>query len=375
MTTSSKYSSTRTPGWPTPTLPNFRREEPGRVGAHSRSDFSLRDARQLVNDLFEPRPWIYWVDFSLSIGLGTAALLVLRRAPLNWAGWGIIYAAAVLAFYRAAMFSHEVVHLRAEKFKAFRIYWNLLCGIPFLIPSFLYQTHTLHHVRKHYGTANDGEYLPLATGPVRNIFLFLCEPLVMPAIAVVRFLVLAPLTWISPRSRKWVYAHASSMVIDPTFVRPLPGRGELRTWRLQEAACFALALGTLLAVVSGLRPWQFVRDLYLIAAGVLMINAIRTMGAHRYLHRGEPVSFVEQLVDSLNYPNHPITGELWAPVGLRYHALHHLFPSLPYHALPAAHERLMAGLPSGSPYHLTICSSLPSALLALWRRARSSTTA
>ena len=35
-------------------------------------------------------------------------------------------------------------------------------------------------------------------------------------------------------------------------------------------------------------------------------------------------------------------GELSAPVGCKLHALHHLFPSLPYHALSTAHQRLMA---------------------------------
>ena len=35
---------------------------------------------------------------------------------------------------------------------------------------------------------------------------------------------------------------------------------------------------------------------------------------------------------------------LWAPVGLRYHALHHLLPSTPYHSLAEAHRRLHAHL-------------------------------
>ena len=45
-----------------------------------------------------------------------------------------------------------------------------------------------------------------------------------------------------------------------------------------------------------------------------------------------------------------LLAELWAPVGLRYHALHHLLPSLPYHSLPEAHRRLAAQLGSGSTY-------------------------
>ena len=32
---------------------------------------------------------------------------------------------------------------------------------------------------------------------------------------------------------------------------------------------------------------------------------------------------------SVNYPQRAWLSELWAPVGLRYHALHHLQPGLP----------------------------------------------
>jgi len=37
-------------------------------------------------------------------------------------------------------------------------------------------------------------------------------------------------------------------------------------------------------------------------------------------------------------------------VGLRYHALHHLMPSLPYHSLGEAHRRLRVHLEPGSTF-------------------------
>ena len=57
-------------------------------------------------------------------------------------------------------------------------------------------------------------------------------------------------------------------------------------------------------------------------------------------------------------------------VGLRFHALHHLFPSLPYHNLAKAHRRLMKELPANSPYRLTESPSLTASLAELWRNSR-----
>ena len=41
---------------------------------------------------------------------------------------------------------------------------------------------------------------------------------------------------------------------------------------------------------------------------------------------------------------------LWAPVGLRYHALHHLLPGVPYHNLGEAHRRIASALDAKSLY-------------------------
>ena len=81
------------------------------------------------------------------------------------------------------------------------------------------------------------------------------------------------------------------------------------------------------------------------------------------------MTFAGQLLDSVNLdPSWRGAYELWAPVGTKYHALHHLFPAMPYHNLGLAHERLMRTLPAGSPYRLTQSHAGP-AFVSLWRAA------
>ncbi len=342
-----------------------RRTQPRRV--HCATSFSLREARHIVRDLFEPKPLVYWCDFLVSLALGGASFALVRRVesqPLA----ALLWIVSVLAIYRAALFIHELSHLRDKSMRSFHFAWNLLYGIPFLMPSFLYSTHWTHHVRKHYGTPGDGEYLPLATGPAANIFWYLSQSFVIPLLAIVRFLLLTPLSWCSASLRRIVRQRASSMIIDPSYVRPLPTRDELRGWRLQEAAVFAYLVAIVTLLALGRLPLAFVAQAYATAVAVIILNAVRTLAAHRYLHGDGELTFLEQLLDSLNYPNWPLLSDLWAPVGLRFHALHHLFPSLPYHALAEAHRRLMAELPEDSPYRQTLSPGLWWSLRALWRR-------
>ena len=62
--------------------------------------------------------------------------------------------------------------------------------------------------------------------------------------------------------------------------------------------------------------------------------------------------------------------ELWAPVGLRYHALHHWIPSLPYHNLGRAHRLLLSTLTPDAPYAATQYRAIAAVVLDLVHRAR-----
>jgi fatty acid desaturase len=261
--------------------------------------------------------------------------------------------------------------------------WNLFCGIPFLLPSFTYYTHLDHHRRKHYGTPQDGEYLPLGHQTPWHILFYLSQCLVIPGVVVVRFALLTPLTWCIPPLRRWVHRRISSLVMDPMYIRPLPARDMLLVWRLQEIGCFLFCATVAVLLFRGLQPGAdpngpfpvrrgvlpigFLVQAYSTGVMIVFLNAVRTLGAHRFLNDGREMTFVEQLVDSVNYPRRPLITGLWAPVGLRFHALHHLFPSMPYHNLASAHRRLMNELPDDSPYRRTVGDSLFTSLRQLWR--------
>ena len=334
-------------------------------------NFSLAETRHIIKDLFQPKPWIYWTDFLLSITLGSACFLAVAYGTAKWSLVQLaLFLASGVLFYRAVLFTHEMVHMRANTFRLFRIVWNLLCGIPFLIPSFMYYTHVDHHMRSHYGTHQDGEYLPFASlRPIHMLF-YIGQAFVLPLLGVFRFLVLTPLCWISPRLRQWAQTRASSMVIDPAYIRPLPTAKALRIFRLQETACFLLTLLVAVRFCRGNLPVNLLIQTYLTAVLVLILNNVRARSArHRYTSGGHESTFVEQLLDSVNYPRFSLLTPLWAPIGLRYHALHHLCPSLPYHAMGAAHRRLMEQLPADSPYRQTNGISLWRTIAEVWQMA------
>jgi len=350
------------------------------------SEFSLAEARRIVGNFFRPNPWIYWTDFLVSWSLGVVCFATVQHPDritgiATWHGpltIGLFIVSSIL-FYRCTLFIHELVHIRADEFKAFRFVWNLLCGIPFLIPSFVYYTHIDHHRRKHYGTHADGEYIPLSSLPARQILFYLSQVLVLPILAVIRWGVLTPLTWFSSTIRDLVHKHASSMIMDPKYIRPLPTKNVLRKIRLQETLCFLCvwAVGARMTINYGLifdKPLSpmFLVQTYLTGVFILTLNALRTLGAHRWTSPGREMNFVEQMLDSVNYPHNPLIAGMWAPVGLRFHALHHIFPTMPYHALAKAHRRLMRELPSDSPYRRTEARSLTGSLVSLWRRAKAS---
>jgi fatty acid desaturase len=319
----------------------------------------LRAAADLTRALSTPRPAIYWADLLASVTLGYGALLA--AVLVSSTGWAIVAGVvATLALYRAMSFIHEVSHMKHASLPGFRAGWDALVGVPMLIPSFMYEgVHNLHHAKTRYGTSEDPEYLPLALMKPWTLPLFIIVSALAPIALLFRFAILSPLSLLIPALRRTVVERYSALAINPHFRRRGPDGDLARYWVRVETAASLWAIALLTLAATGVLSLGQFAIILTIASAVAVTNQVRTLVAHLWENEGEPMSVTAQYLDTVNVPPPALLPFLWAPVGLRYHALHHLLPSVPYHALGEAHRRLSAMLEADSPYHKASYPGLP----------------
>ena len=110
----------------------------------------------------------------------------------------------------------------------------------------------------------------------------------------------------------------------------------------------------LFVLVALLAPVGFLIRFGILAPLSLVVPGLRRLVWERFSalweNEGEAMTVTGQYLDSVNVPPPSPLAVLWAPVGLRYHALHHLMPSMPYHSLGKAHARLCDHLGADSTY-------------------------
>jgi fatty acid desaturase len=326
------------------------------------------EAWSLVKDLHRPRPAIFWADLLLSAaaGWGSAAVVLLAK-PFS-ASMLLAFPIALCALYRGLCFVHEISHMRRSQLRGFETAWNAILGVPLLMPSFTYVgVHTSHHSPATFGTDQDPEYLRFARSRWMTVA-FVAHSVLIPLVLLLRFLVVSPVGLLSPRLHRWLAVHASSLSMNPLYRREVSPRLSTSMRRWETAILLAWLAAGALAWRYGL-AWKAIAVWCGISSCVALCNALRALGAHRYESTGMPLDRAGQLLDSIDTPG-ALWTELWAPVGLRYHALHHYFPGIPYHHLGTAYRRLVECLPADAGYRELTSPSLGWSLRRLYRTAK-----
>ncbi len=316
----------------------------------------VRDARHAIRsgdrDYFAVSPVRYWVDFLFSLVCAYTSATVYLMAPLG-SGWQLAaFPLAVFWLYRLGSLIHEVCHLGHHEMRVFKVTWNLLVGVFTLTPSpFFTRHHRDHHSQKFYGTPEDPEYVAnvLEGGSLKSAIGYFALMLAFPILVFLRFL-LAPLSFLTPSLRQWTLEHASSLTFNHRYTRKITPF-DRKVITAMELLCFVRAAAIPAAVFLGAAPLSRIPLLYLLGLTTLVMNQMRQLADHHFSGDGSVSTVESHILDSCNFTgNDPLT-LLFFPFSIRYHALHHLFPSLPYHNLKAAHAHLTAALPSDSPYH------------------------
>jgi len=313
--------------------------------------------RAIVGDCLKRNMTIYWLDFLITFGV-----LLVSAFYTVFADFGLLkvlsFSIAVLTAYRCASFIHEVVHLstRDASQKRFAWFWNMTFGVPFLSPSYLYNSHLEHHLLNKYGTVEDPEYAPLQKTGALNCTWFVLEHAFSIPGKVVIHLLLNPFkrlmpAWLAERLHKSLYPFAINNDYQPSNRSKPKSAMDIWTMRL----CTVMVYVYVVLFAGGILPIKILLTFACIVIVAMALNGVRTLVAHRYFNAElETLSAQQQLADSVNLTGiPPFLGELLAPVGLRFHALHHLFPDMPYHNLARAHDLLMAAVPEDDTYRET----------------------
>jgi fatty acid desaturase len=332
---------------------------PAARSTHATTAAELAQYRVLLEDLRAPNVAVYALD------IGASALLAwLAFALALWAPGGAIHFAAglvaVLAAYRALAFIHELFHQHAMH--GLRHFWHALVGVPLLLPLLLYlPIHQAHHSAKTYGTQEDGEYDNFAGRQGLMLLKLFLLNLALPIALPVRFGVLTPLAWLWPTVRSKVIPQFIHLALRVPFIAPPLGARYAREAARIEVACMLFVWLLAGVWVSGAHDAVVAWAVLLVAIGTLN-TARAAVSTHLYVELKAGRGTMGQVEDSTNLVSRSALTWLLCPAGLQFHALHHMFPHLPYHHLRTAHQRLSAAMPANADYHHSTAQNLAQGL-------------
>ncbi len=306
-----------------------------------------------LHNYSRPIPIIFWLDFLLSLLTGNGFLyFAVKNTSFSPEQVLCIFISAVFLF-RAGVFMHEAVHA-AKQIPLFDLGYNFLHGFVHKLPLYIFGAHKHHHAAETYGTMNDPEYELLKGSPLHYVTPIFSQT-VMPLLLLIRFgIVPALLPFIGEKGRNVIYQYASTFALNLRFKRSLPNEKERIEWYWQDAGCFFYNTIFFALMISGVWSWKVFFIWYAIFYLTFLFNFYRVMTSHTYSTNFNQTNRKLQILDSVTVTGSWILGLVFYPVGMRYHALHHLFPHIPYHNLARLHRSILTTIPAGHPYRETL---------------------
>jgi fatty acid desaturase len=285
-------------------------------------------------------PLTYWLDLVCSAVFGWLSLLVATYSE-NSILAGLSFLTAAVLLYRGTVFIHEVIHVQ-NKIPYFRQAYDLLIGYANCYPSYTYEPHFFHHLTRCYGTHEDPEFNShIGRHRLRVLLSPILLSILLPFYQTCRFVFL-PLFYpvLTNKKKTFIFQRLSTLVFNADYKRSLPDENDLRIMRRNDFACASIRLSVFALTIADVLPVKFVILWFsAIALGSLM-NMYRALANHDYLRPFGRRTRQEQFLQSKTLTPRLIN-EIWAPLSMGYHALHHLSPSIPYHELPRAHRYIM----------------------------------
>jgi fatty acid desaturase len=310
--------------------------------------------RRLLAEFHDVRPVLFWRDLILNALIGYSALAFTIYRPNV-----ISLVIATIFIYRGCTLLHEVSHL-AKKIKGYRIAYNILFGWAFSYPAYIFDTHLFHHGKKTYGTDSDPEYKFIPRFDHATFLRPIVVAVILPLFQWYRFGILPLIEhFMSKEKKRNLYQTLSALVFSMEYRRKIKDeQKDLRNMVLNDLATASVKVITVGLIVAGILPLHTLVVWYLVTAFASVLNMYRALLNHLYTNESnQPLSWQEHLNDTTTIEPGLITNIVCAN-GLNYHAIHHLFPELPYTNLAAAHQKLMKELPADHLYRQNVFNSI-----------------
>jgi len=278
---------------------------------------------------FPPNVWaavrnFSQVDASLSLAalafdwlwIGGAITLSL------WASNIYVYALSVIMIgarqHGLLIIVHEGVHYRLCRTRLFNdIVSDVFAALPIFFCTYGYRIHHLAH-HGHLNTEKDPDWSRKAnlrdwTFPQR------------PRMLAVTFMRVALSSWYKMAQLFWTM---SGLGRRSTWVEPAQRRV------LARKIVFYGALASVLTIFSG---WSFFLFYWMIPYLIVMplVERVRSVSEHFGLQYNHPFTQSRDVLST------PVESFFFGPHNIRYHMVHHLFPTVPQYNLPKLHEVLM----------------------------------